>query len=115
LFFVAKNLHVVTQGGFEESLPERADYMSVEFYVGRRLSYDSRLCTVRYKGEVQGTKGEWLGVEWDDPTRGKHAGEHQGVKYFDCKHGIFSLLKSPTFGLCNWLVCFDCLFGEHLE
>jgi hypothetical protein len=60
--------------------------MSADFYIGKRLSYDGRLCTIRYYGEVQGTKGEWLGVEWDDPTRGKHAGEHQGVKYFDCTY-----------------------------
>lgn len=59
--------------------------MRTNFYIGKRLSYDGRLCTVRYQGEVQGTKGEWLGVEWDDPTRGKHAGEHQGIKYFECK------------------------------
>ncbi|KAL5116763.1 hypothetical protein ACEQ8H_005375 [Pleosporales sp. CAS-2024a] len=58
--------------------------MSTDFYIGKRLSYDGRLCTVRYCGPIQGTQGEWLGVEWDDPTRGKHAGQHQGVKYFDC-------------------------------
>ena len=28
------------------------------------------------------TKGEWLGVEWDEPTRGKHQGIHEGVQYF---------------------------------
>jgi len=59
--------------------------MDSQFYIGRRLSYDSQLCTVRYIGEVTGTKsGTWLGVEWDDPTRGKHTGEHNGVKYFEC-------------------------------
>jgi dynactin complex subunit len=58
--------------------------MATEFYVGKRLSYDGRLCTVRYRGEVKGTKGEWLGVEWDDPIRGKHSGEHGGIKYFEC-------------------------------
>jgi hypothetical protein len=51
---------------------------------GSRLSINGALCTVRYVGEVQGTKGQWLGVEWDDPTRGKHSGDHQGVKYFEC-------------------------------
>jgi len=56
-----------------------------EFYIGRRLSYDGQLCTVRYYGEIKGTKGNWLGVEWDDPARGKHSGEHGGVKYFECK------------------------------
>ena len=55
-----------------------------DFYVGRRLSYDGALCTVRYYGEVEGTKGQWLGVEWDDPSRGKHAVEHQGKVYFEC-------------------------------
>ncbi|KAK3061475.1 hypothetical protein LTS18_006133, partial [Coniosporium uncinatum] len=61
-------------------------------YVGQRLSYDGQLCTVRYIGIVSGTKGEWLGVEWDDPTRGKHNGQHGNVKYFDC------LNKSATAG-----------------
>lgn len=54
-------------------------------YVGQRLSFEGALCTVRYVGEVEGTKGEWLGVEWDDQSRGKHSGEHGGRRYFDCK------------------------------
>ncbi|KAK4229771.1 HotDog domain-containing protein [Podospora fimiseda] len=55
-----------------------------------KLSYDGALCTVRYIGEVAGTTGSWLGVEWDDPSRGKHDGQHKGVRYFSCKN------KSPT-------------------
>ena len=58
--------------------------MTTAPYIGQRLSFDAALCTVRYVGPVQGTKGEWLGVEWDEPRRGKHAGEHGGVKYFEC-------------------------------
>ncbi|BCR95853.1 putative tubulin-specific chaperone [Aspergillus luchuensis] len=54
-------------------------------YVGQRRSYAGDLCTVRYVGTVEGTSGDWLGVEWDDPTRGKHSGEHRGVRYFTCK------------------------------
>ena len=27
----------------------------------------------------------WLGVEWDDTSRGKHSGDHQGVHYFSCR------------------------------
>lgn len=64
--------------------------MSHEFYEGQRLSFDGALCTVRYIGKVEGTTGEWLGVEWDDPTRGKHSGEHKGVKYFRCNEFISS-------------------------
>ncbi|KAI9749300.1 MAG: hypothetical protein M4579_006922 [Chaenotheca gracillima] len=54
-------------------------------YVGQRLSFSGSLCTVRYVGAVEGNEGTWLGVEWDDPARGKHSGEHNGVRYFECK------------------------------
>ncbi|RAL12452.1 putative tubulin-specific chaperone [Aspergillus homomorphus CBS 101889] len=60
--------------------------------VGQRRSYAGDLCTVRYVGAVEGTTGEWLGVEWDDPTRGKHSGEHKGVRYFTCQR------QHPTAG-----------------
>ena len=57
----------------------------MSFRLGQRLSYAGERCTVRYVGSVAGTQGEWLGVEWDDVTRGKHAGIHSGVQYFECK------------------------------
>ncbi|KAI1265927.1 Thioesterase/thiol ester dehydrase-isomerase [Xylariaceae sp. FL1019] len=59
--------------------------MSTSSRVGDRLSYDGAVCTVRYVGEVAGTSGSWLGVEWDDAGRGKHDGSHKGVRYFTCK------------------------------
>ncbi|KAF3015559.1 hypothetical protein E8E14_005671 [Neopestalotiopsis sp. 37M] len=58
--------------------------------IGDRLSYDGAICTVRYIGEVAGTSGSWIGVEWDDATRGKHDGSHKGTRYFSCRS------KSPT-------------------
>ncbi|KAK4215275.1 hypothetical protein QBC37DRAFT_472191 [Rhypophila decipiens] len=64
--------------------------MASDSYNGQRRCYDGALCTVRYSGEVAGTSGVWLGVEWDDPSRGKHDGQHKGVRYFSCKS------KSPT-------------------
>lgn len=59
--------------------------MATEFYPGRRLSYDGSLCTVRFHGTLNGTKGAWLGVEWDDPARGKHNGKHQDQQIFTCQ------------------------------
>ncbi|PLN85395.1 hypothetical protein BDW42DRAFT_198465 [Aspergillus taichungensis] len=56
-----------------------------DLHINQRLSYGGDLCTVRYIGKVDGTAGDWLGVEWDDATRGKHAGEHRGVRYFTCR------------------------------
>ncbi|KAL8984073.1 MAG: hypothetical protein Q9177_004800 [Variospora cf. flavescens] len=64
--------------------------MTEESYNGQRLSYSGSLCTVRYVGAVDGTQGSWLGVEWDDPSRGKHDGTHNGKRYFEC------VSKEPT-------------------
>jgi dynactin complex subunit len=60
--------------------------MSQNISIGDRLSFDGALCTVRYIGDVEGTKRDWLGVEWDDPFRGKHSGEHKGKRYFTCNY-----------------------------
>lgn len=65
----------------------------MEFYIGKRLSFDDNLCSVKYIGQVAGTKGNWLGVEWDDPTRGKHAGIHNGVRYFECEKDLCSEIR----------------------
>lgn len=40
--------------------------------------------TVRYIGSVEGQTGCWVGVEWDDVTRGKHDGCYKGMRYFTC-------------------------------
>eukprot|EP00041_Stephanoeca_diplocostata_P017205 m.343064 g.343064 ORF g.343064 m.343064 type:complete len:537 (-) comp20625_c0_seq2:101-1711(-) len=62
--------------------PEHAQWC-----VGDRTSINGQYCTVRFKGVVPPTTGEWLGVEWDDPTRGKHDGQHEGVRYFHVRNG----------------------------
>jgi len=51
---------------------------SGRFFVGQRVILDERhLGTVRFSGRVEGQDPEqtWLGIEWDDPTRGKHSGQ----------------------------------------
>ncbi|KAL4212034.1 hypothetical protein AB4K20DRAFT_1890136 [Rhizopus microsporus] len=57
-----------------------------DIQIGTRIQVDRDRATVRFIGAVEGTKGEWLGVEWDEPTRGKHDGTHKGVKYFECRY-----------------------------
>ncbi|XP_019631019.1 PREDICTED: tubulin-specific chaperone E-like [Branchiostoma belcheri] len=54
--------------------------------VGSRIICDENYGTVRYVGEVPPTKGLWFGVEWDDPSRGKHDGAHEGTRYFTTRH-----------------------------
>ncbi|KAI0672908.1 hypothetical protein C8Q78DRAFT_1187012 [Trametes maxima] len=66
--------------------------------IGTRLSHAGTLGTVRFVGPVDGTQGVWLGVEWDDPRRGKHDGVKDGKRYFTClipNAGSF-IRPSPT-------------------
>ncbi|KAG8224361.1 hypothetical protein J437_LFUL005242 [Ladona fulva] len=68
---------------------------------GKRINYLGDFGTVLFVGEVPPTSGTWLGVEWDDPTRGKHDGLHEGVRYFQTKHptsGSFVRLSKADFG-----------------
>lgn len=50
---------------------------------GMRLSFSDVLCTVRYHGPLPDQGGDWLGVEWDDPHRGKHHGQYKGRRLFE--------------------------------
>lgn len=69
---------------------------------GARICHDGHRGTVRFgPGPVQGAAGAWLGVEWDDASRGKHDGTkvsstetdeilmltilvQDGIRYFSC-------------------------------
>ncbi|XP_062304801.1 tubulin-specific chaperone E isoform X1 [Osmerus eperlanus] len=78
----------------DEGLPSDA--------VGNRVSCDGERGTVRFVGTVPPTAGLWLGVEWDNPERGKHDGTHEGVHYFTCRHpkgGSFVRPKKASFGV----------------
>ena len=56
--------------------------------LSRRLEYQGVYATVRYFGPLKHLPADkhdphlWVGVEWDDPSRGKHNGTVDGVVYF---------------------------------
>ena len=54
-------------------------------YNGQRLSFQGERCTVRFIGSLNDKAGDWLGVEWDHDSKGKHDGVQNGVRYFSCK------------------------------
>ena len=54
-------------------------------YIGCRVDSEGQIGTVKYFGTVGTTHGHWLGIDWDDPTRGKHNGTYEGVKYFETR------------------------------
>ncbi|XP_075388310.1 tubulin-specific chaperone E isoform X1 [Tenrec ecaudatus] len=70
--------------------------------IGRRVEVNGQHATVRFSGTVPPTSGLWLGVEWDNPERGKHDGSHEGTVYFTCRHptgGSFIRPSKVNFGV----------------
>ncbi|XP_023692060.1 tubulin-specific chaperone E [Paramormyrops kingsleyae] len=91
----------------------------------KRVTCDGERGTVRYVGAVPPTTGVWLGVEWDNPERGKHDGRHEGVQYFTCRHptgGSFIRPQKASFGVTylvamrqRYEVDLDAITGEQLK
>ncbi|CAJ0923171.1 14688_t:CDS:10 [Entrophospora sp. SA101] len=52
--------------------------------INKRIQFEDQLATIHYVCPVPPTKGIWYGVEWDNISRGKHDGLHDGVRYFTC-------------------------------
>lgn len=70
--------------------------------VGDRVRILKETAIIRYIGPVINQQGTWIGVEWDDPSRGKHDGSTGGVKYFTCTSpgnaGSFVRMEKVSFG-----------------
>lgn len=73
-----------------------------KYEIGSRIECDGYQGTLKYVGPVGNTKGQWLGIDWDDPTRGKHNGTYEGVEYFKARHpasGSFIRPGKAKFGI----------------
>lgn len=53
--------------------------------IGRRCCCGEDYGVVRYLGDVEGSVGRWVGIEWDRVERGKHNGSLKGKQYFVCE------------------------------
>ncbi|PWN19888.1 RNI-like protein [Microstroma glucosiphilum] len=92
------------------------------FCIGSRMAQvqthppSVRYGTVRYRGRVAKKEGSWLGIEWDDPLRGKHDGQHEGTRYFTCSRPgrVASFIRPPS-GLSATLFIGGVAFLEALE
>ncbi|KAK2161322.1 hypothetical protein NP493_1590g00002 [Ridgeia piscesae] len=82
-----------------------------ENLIGARFESDGYYGTIRFKGQVADTKGDWYGVEWDDPTRGKHDGAHGGTKYFTTSHPTSGSFLRPR--KANLGISFMCALEER--
>ncbi|XP_034244405.1 tubulin-specific chaperone E [Thrips palmi] len=80
--------------------------------LGQRVDYQGYRGTIRFVGEIQNQPGTWVGVEWDDPSRGKHDGSHNGVSYFKTSHptsGSFVRSTKLNFGIS----CVDAIHQRY--
>jgi tubulin-specific chaperone E len=71
--------------------------MAGEWAIGERVRVDGHTATVRFVGPVPQTAAGsdvWLGVEWDDPQRGRHDGSKDGIRYFACRYVLCACLLS---------------------
>lgn len=57
----------------------------VMLVVGDRVEVGGDRGTICYIGTVEGYDGEWIGIDWDNPERGKHDGSVKGKRYFQAK------------------------------
>ncbi|KAG2147251.1 hypothetical protein BD769DRAFT_1346477 [Suillus cothurnatus] len=71
--------------------------------------------TVKYFGPVDGTTGLWLGVEWDDPARGKHDGIKDGKRYFDCRVPHSGSFIRPSSSICYGYPFLQALKNKYVE
>lgn len=74
--------------------------------VGDRVESDGHYATVRFIGKLpqadpssKGSDVLWIGVEWDESSRGKHDGSFKGVRYFETSHPTAGSFLRPE--KCN--------------
>lgn len=63
--------------------------------IGMRIELNDHYGTIRYIGRVENKPSIWLGIDWDDPNRGKHDGTVEGRRYFSAKHKTSGSLIRP--------------------
>lgn len=83
---------------FEETVPG----VEEKGYVGRRVIVNNDIATIKWHGVIEEGLGEWFGVEWDDPSRGRHDGSFKGRRYFTTRHpmgGSFVRPAKVSFGV----------------
>ncbi|XP_043282260.1 tubulin-specific chaperone E [Venturia canescens] len=87
--------------GTEENTASRSHYdpqemvEDINYEIGARVECEGHRGTVRYIGTVGDTKGTWLGIDWDDPSRGKHNGTYQGTTFFEARNSTSGSFVRP--------------------
>jgi hypothetical protein len=64
-------------------------------YINMKVELNGYVGVIRYCGKLKHKEDNdiWLGIEWEDSSRGKHNGTIEGVEYFKCENNAGSLIK----------------------
>lgn len=65
-----------------DATPHATQDAAAPLRVGNRVEHKQARGFVRYVGELRGQSGLWVGVDWDDVSRGRHDGTMDSVAYF---------------------------------
>lgn len=65
---------------------QTSDSSEVKPVINDRIECNGQFGSVKYIGPVDGYSGTWLGIDWDDPDRGKHNGSVNGKQYFEARY-----------------------------
>ncbi|KAM3716150.1 AP-1 complex subunit [Dirofilaria immitis] len=68
----------------------------VMLIVGDRIEAGGNRGVIKYIGAVDGYDGEWIGIDWDNPERGKHDGFLNGKRYFQANSAKSGSFVRPT-------------------
>ncbi|KAF9469222.1 CAP Gly-rich domain-containing protein [Collybia nuda] len=83
---------------------------------GTRINLAGQFGTVRFAGNVDNTTGVWLGIEWDDPSRGKHDGIKDSKRYFSCRiQNAGSFIRPSAVNLSYGRSFLDALVAKYVE
>lgn len=82
---------------------------------GTRIRLAGHLGTVRFVGNVDNTSGTWLGIEWDEPRRGKHDGIKDGKRYFTCRAQHAGSFIRPSANISYGQSFLEALTSKYIE
>ncbi|XP_060840515.1 tubulin-specific chaperone E [Rhopalosiphum padi] len=88
--------------------------------VGRKVSVGAFTGFARYVGPIPGTEDLWVGIEWDDPNRGKHDGIHNGIRYFKTmmpnpNGASFVRLEKVIPNSISFITAFQSKYGQDFD
>ena len=69
------------------------DQNSIQSLIGKRIELNGYSGVIKYSGPLKHKKDNdvWVGIDWDDKTRGKHHGTVENINYFNCEHSIHDI------------------------